>query len=233
MLDHPGEQGGRVRRDARRVREHARIGGRLLVDDEQPRVDGGAVLRIYRAVDRGGEHELAALLQAREGVGPGWIVGREARSGDRDETPAFAQPRQGRGDMAKRRVRHAPIDVRHRREGRVHQNHARRNPGVEMIVDLCRVEAGDGDAREQVIEQRRAGLGQLVQDQRAAGQLGEDGEQSGAGRRLEHPIGGRDGGGGARRDPERDGRRELLERLALLGAASVGGEKIRDLRQHR
>ena len=50
--------------------------------------------------------------------------------------------------MAKRRVRHAPIDVRHRREWRVHQNHARRDAGVEMIVDLRRVEAGDGDARE-------------------------------------------------------------------------------------
>ena len=108
-------------------REHARIVGGLLVDDEQPRVDGGAVLRIDRAVDRGGEHEPAALLQASEGVGPSWIVGREARSGDRDETPAFAQPRQGRGDMAKRRVRHAPIDIRHRRERRVHQNHARRD----------------------------------------------------------------------------------------------------------
>ena len=43
----------------------------------------------------------------------------------------------------------------------------------------------------------------------------------------------RDGGRGVRREPERDRRRELLERLALLGAARVGGEKARDLRQHR
>jgi len=139
------------------------------------------MLRIDDAVDGGGEHEPGALLQAREGVGPSWIVGREARSGDRDETPAFAQPRQGRGDMAKRRVRHAPIDIRHRRERRVHQNHARRDGGVEMIVDLRRVEAGDGDAREEVIEQCRTDLGEFVQDQRAGGQFGEDGEQSGAG----------------------------------------------------
>ena len=92
--------------------------------------------------------------------------------------------------MAKRRVRHAPIDIRHRREGRVHQDDARRDPGVEMIVDLRRVEAGDGDAREEVVEQRRARLGQLVQHERAAGEFGEDGEQPGASRRLQHPIGG-------------------------------------------
>ena len=135
--------------------------------------------------------------------------------------------------MAKRRVRHAPIDVCYRRERWVHQDYGRRDPGVEMIIDLRRVEAGDGDAQEELIEQRRARLGQLVQDQRAAGQFGEDGEQPGASGRLEHPIGGRDGGRGVRRDPERDRRRELLERLALLGAARVGGEKACDLRQHR
>ena len=145
--------------------------------------------------------------------------------------------------MAKRRVRHAPIDIRHRRERRVHQNHARRDGGVEMIVDLRRVEAGDGDAREQVIEQRRAGLGQFVQDQRTAGQFGEDGEQSGAGRRLEHLIGGRDGGGGARRDPERDGvencwsawlsseRRVWVGRrlaiFASIGSAATGDAALR------
>ena len=37
----------------------------------------------------------------------------------------------------------------------------------------------------------------------------------------------------ADREAKRDRRRELLERLALLGAARVGGEKARDLREHR
>ena len=126
--------------------------------------------------------------------------------------------------MAKRRVRHAPIDIRHRREGRVHQDDARHDGGIEMIVDLRRVEAGDGDGRKEVVEQRRAGLGQLVQHERAAGDLGEDGEQAGAGRRLQHAIGRRDGGCGAGREAERDRRRELLEapRSPRSGACGWG-----------
>ena len=88
-------------------------------------------------------------------------------------------------------------------------------------------------AGEKMVEQPGAGLGQFVQDERAAGQLGEDGEQAGAGRRLQHEIGGRDRGGGGGGEAERDRRRELLKRLALFGAARVGGEKARDLRQHR
>ena len=64
---------------------------------------------------------------------------------------------------AQRCVRHAPIDIRHRREGRVHHDDARRDRGIQMIVDLRRVEAGYDDTREEVAEQSRACLGQLVQ----------------------------------------------------------------------
>ena len=49
----------------------------------------------------------------------------------------------------KRRVRHAAIDVGDRREWRVHQHDARRDAGVEMIVDMRGVEARDGDARKE------------------------------------------------------------------------------------
>ena len=135
--------------------------------------------------------------------------------------------------MAQGGVGHAAIDIRERRERRVHQHDARNDAGVEMIVDLRGVEAGDGDAGEQMAEQPGARLGQLVENERPAGELGEDGEQAGAGRRLQHEIGGRDRGGGAGREAERDRRRELLKRLALLGAARVGGKKARDLGQHR
>ena len=84
-----------------------------------------------------------------------------------------------------------------------------------------------------MVEQRRACLGQLVQHERTTGDLGEDGEQPGAGRGLQNPIGRRDGRRGGDREAKRDRRRELLERLALLGATRVGGEKARDLREHR
>ena len=91
-------------------------------------------------------------------------------------------------------VRHAPIDIRHRREGRVHHDDARRDRGIQMIVDLRRVEAGYDDAWEKMVKQRRACLGQLVQGERTTGDLGEDGEQPGAGRGFQHVIGRRDGG---------------------------------------
>ena len=95
------------------------------------------------------------------------------------------------------------------------------------------VEARDGDAGKEMVEQPRARLGQLVQYERCAGDFREDGEQASAGRGLQHEVGRRDRRRGARREAERDRRRELLERLALLGAARVGGEKAGDLGQHR
>jgi hypothetical protein len=53
---------------------------------------------------------------------------------------------------------------------------ARRDRTIEMIVDLRRVEASYDDTREELVEQRCACLGQLVQHDRATGDLGEDGE---------------------------------------------------------
>ena len=80
--------------------------------------------------------------------------------------------------MAQRGVGHAAIDMGARRERRVHQHDARRDAGVEMIVDLRGVEAGDGDAGEEMAEQAGAGLGKFVENERRAGELGEDGEQA-------------------------------------------------------
>jgi len=71
--------------------------------------------------------------------------------------------------MAKRRVRHAPIDVRHRRERRVHQNHAWRDGGVEMIVDLRRVEAGEKCVKKSAMLASRNGKARHV-----AGRVGEN-----------------------------------------------------------
>jgi hypothetical protein len=102
-----------------------------------------------------------------------------------------------------------------------------------MVVDLRRVEAGDGDARKEVVEQRRTGFSELVQHERAAGEFSEDGEQACAGRRLQHPVSRRNGGGSRCGESEHDRRRELLQGLAFLGAARMGGEKARDLGQHR
>ena len=91
--------------------------------------------------------------------------------------------------MAERRVRPAPVDIGERRERRVHQHDGGGDAGVEMVVDPGGVEARDADIREEMAEEAGARLGQLVQDERGAGKLGEDGEQPGAGRRLEDMVG--------------------------------------------
>ena len=105
-----------------------RIVGRALVDHGQPRVDGRAVLGIDRAVDGGREHDAAALLQPDEGVGPGGIVRREARPGDRDEATAIGEARQRRARCGEARRR--PCGDRHgprpRRAGSSARRSARR-----------------------------------------------------------------------------------------------------------
>ena len=188
VLGDPAQQRGHVRRDAPRFRQGGRVLGGRLVDDDQPRVDGRAVLGIDRAVDRGGEDDAAAFLQMDEGVAPGRGVGPEVCAGDRHQPPAVGEAGQGRGDVAIGGVGHAAGDVGHRREGRIHQDDARDDGGIEVIVDLSCVEACDGHARKEGGKQRRPGLGQLVQDKRTAGDLGQDGEEAGSRRRLQHAV---------------------------------------------
>jgi hypothetical protein len=64
-----------------------------------------------------------------------------------------AETRQRRGDMAIGGVGNAAFDIGHRRERRVHQHDAGRDGGIEMIVDLGRVEARDGNGREEKRQQ--------------------------------------------------------------------------------
>ena len=71
MFADPAEQCRNVGRHSRRFREHVRVIGRRLVDNGETCFDGGAVLGIDRAGDRGGEHHAAAFLQSDEGVAPG------------------------------------------------------------------------------------------------------------------------------------------------------------------
>ena len=71
--------------------------------------------------------------------------------------PPSARRAERRGDVAQGGVGHAAIDVRERRERRVHQHDARNDAGVEMIVDLRGVEAGDGDTGEQMAPAARRG----------------------------------------------------------------------------
>ena len=63
--------------------------------------------------------------------------------------------------MAQRGVGHAAIDIGERGERRIHQHDARRHSGVEMIVDLRRVEFCHGDARKEIAATGRRGFPQV------------------------------------------------------------------------
>ena len=144
VLHHPGEQRGSVRRNARRGWETRSDRRRAACRSRS------AACRWWCRAWHRPQPSIAAENTTRpcscsrdERVGPGRIVGREARAGDGDQPSAFGKTCQRGGDVAKCRIRHAAIDIRHRREGRVHQHDARHDAGIEMIVDVRGVEAGD------------------------------------------------------------------------------------------
>ena len=96
-----------------------------------------------------------------------------------------------------------------------------------MVVDLRRVVAADEGAGEQMGEQLRAGLGELVQRQDAAGEGGEGGEQPGASGGFQHQLAWRDRGrvGGAERCLQCGAQDGGIEGLAPLqrGQQQPGG----------
>ena len=101
-----------------------------------------------------------------------------------------------------------------------------------MVVDLLGVVPGDRNVAEQPAEQSGAGLGDLVQGKPGFGELGEDRQQPGAGRRFEHEV-----GRGQRRrlgsdKAECDRRRELLEVFGFLRAAGLRREPFGETGQH-
>ena len=91
---------------------------------------------------------------------------------------------------------------------------------------------GDGRGREEKGQEVRAGVGEFVEQKVGAGEFGENRQQARAGGGLQHQVGGGDRrrGGGGEAQPDR--RRELLQRLALLGAAGMGGKKPGQPVQH-
>nr|WP_246755829.1 hypothetical protein [Bradyrhizobium sp. CCBAU 53338] len=227
MLAHPAEQGSDIARHAERGRQDVRIRRGLLVDHKQPCVGLSSVFRVNGTIERGRENDTPAFLKANEGISPCRIVRPEACAGDGDQTPTVAKARQGRSYVPKRRVGHSSIDICQRRERRVHQDDARYDTGFEVIIDLDGVEPGDLNAGKQTIEQCRTGFGQLVQYQAAAGELGEDGEQACPGGRLQNAVGGCNGRCGTCDQPQRDRRRELLKRLAILGTRHTTRDRCR------
>ena len=135
--------------------------------------------------------------------------------------------------MAHRGFGEAPLDMRRHGKWRVHQHDGGTHRRIEMVVDVSRVMPRDGNVLKQLAEQAGARRGEFVEDQMTASQLGEDGKQARSGRGFQHQVGGRDRGGRAGHQAERNRSRELLQRLALLRAAGVRRQHGRHLGQHR
>jgi hypothetical protein len=152
VADHPIEQRVGVGRHAEWGWKCRRIIGGNAVDHGKARVSAGAVPRIDSAVDGGRERHAPAFLKPYEILAPGGIVRGQIGARDGDQAPAFGEAREGRADMAQRGVRDAPLDMRCGRERWVHQHNAGANVRVKMIVDVRRIEAGDGNAPEELVE---------------------------------------------------------------------------------
>ena len=74
-----------------------------------------------------------------------------------------------------------------------------------MVVDVRGVKLRRADGGKELRENAGAALGELVEDERGAGQFGEDGKKAGASRRLQDDVCRRDCGGNAgdERQPDR------------------------------
>ena len=98
-----------------------------------------------------------------------------------------------------------------------------------MIVDLCGVEGIDGTPRKEEAQKVGARVGQLVQRETAARDLGEDCQQPGPGRRLEDEVTGRDLRCRHCSQSHGQRRRELLEALHFFRATGMRRQKPRHL----
>ena len=184
-----------------------------LVEDRDTGLEAGAVLGKGGSGHSAGEDQMGTLGQAAEGLGPGGRIRCEAGAGDRDQSPARGQPSKRRAQMAGCRLVRPAIDIGNGREGRVHQDDAGALARVEMIVNLCGVEPADGSPRKEETQKIGARVGQLVQRETAARDLGKDRQQPGPGRRLEDQFARRDLCGSQRCHPHGQRCRELLEAL--------------------
>lgn len=184
------QQAGDIRRyRARQIGcDAARLATAAFVEDRNPRLKAGAVLGEGGTGHRTRKDQMRGLGQAPEGLSPGGRIGREARTGDGDQPSAGGQTRERRAQMPGCRLSAAGVDIRHRREWRVHQDGARAQIRVEMIVDLCSVEASDRPTRKQSTQEISAGVGQLVQREAAARDFYEDRQKACSGRWLQHQI---------------------------------------------
>ena len=147
----------------------------------QARVDSGAVLGIDTAVNRRREHDPALFLKPLEGISPHRIVGCDVRARDGDQASAFRKTGQHRADVSQCRIRHRAINMNRGREWRVHQDNARNDARIGVVVDVRGIKSRGGDGGKDLSENAGVALGDLIEDERGASQFCEDGQMAGAG----------------------------------------------------
>ncbi|CDN96335.1 hypothetical protein BN949_05512 [Agrobacterium tumefaciens] len=134
--------------------------------------------------------------------------------------------------MPPRSVGNATLDMDASRERRIHQNDARSDGTLEVIVDMRGVVLRYWNAGEELLQQRVASSRIFVERKARAGEFRKNRHKAGSSRRFKNGVSRRDAGGARCDVGQRDRCRELLQGLALLGSTRVGRRQPRHLRQH-
>ena len=191
------------------------------------------MLGIDSAVNCRREHDATVFLQPHEGAGPGGILGGDVRSRDGDQPSAVRKTGQSGSDVPQRRICHLAIDMNRGRKRRIHERDTRHNVGIEMVVDVRGVELRRAGGGKELGENAGTAVGEFVEDKRSAGEFGEDGQETSAGRWFQHDVCRFDRCRCAGNKCQPDRRRELLKEFAFLGPTRVGRKQAGDPRQHR
>ena len=177
-------------------------------ENGEPGVEARAAAGVDTAVDDAGEEDAGGGTGVVEGFAPGAVSGGAVGGGDRCEAASCGEHREGGPDMAQVGVVVGRRDAGGGREGGVHDDDGRPEPG-QPVGNGLGVDGADREAGEELAQKRGAGGADLVEVQLGRGavtqvQLCHDGEHSGAGGGLQDDIAGLDGGGPNGRPCERE-----------------------------
>ena len=133
--------------------------------------------------------------------------------------------------MAEIGVALATRDVGSSGKWRVEKDDARAQLGEE-ITNVLGVVPGDGRVGEETAQELEAGVGELVEMERYAGGLGEDGEHAGTGAGLEEHVAAAKAGSAQRGVGHGQWGGELLAGELLFGPTGVGGFESGETLEH-
>ena len=122
-------------------------------------------------------------------------------------------------------VAHPAIDVRRDRRRRVHQHDCRADIAGKTVINLRCVVAGYDAGGKKPIEQTSAGPGEFVDRQPSACHLRMDRQQARSGGGFQNTVILNNSGSDRSNKAKTGGRRELLQRRALLRSPALRGQE--------